>query len=106
MKIIAEIPKGYGDKSFVIEATETELANYLGYYYKDEYEVQKRLHVGVNIEISPIYRQLKELSSAQDKLKTASQTLHSIANLVLIMDPLIDEVVNGKKENKEATNAG
>ena len=40
-----------------------------------------------------MYRQLYSLAQAQRELKTASQTLHSIANLMLVADPLIQAVV-------------
>ncbi len=100
MKIIAEVP-GYNRK-FIVEAEDSELARLIGYYSANEREAADRLRIGNVIRVHEMYNQLYRLKDAQRELKTASQTLHSIANLVLMADPLIQAVVEEKKEGEGA----
>ena len=93
MKIIGEIP-GYG-KKYILEIDESELVHLCGYYYKSEKDCPE-FSVGMKIKIGEIYDQLYNLKAAQQQVEQASKTLHSIANLALIINPIIEEVI--KKE--------
>ncbi len=88
MKIIGETTDGR-----IIEASNDELANLLGYHGEHRIDPQRSLRIGTEIKVHEMYRQLYSLAQAQRELKTASQTLHSIANLMLVADPLIQAVV-------------
>jgi hypothetical protein len=87
MKIIGTV----GGNDMLVQASRDELANLLGHYYSSQ--AASYLRVGAEIRVSDMYRQLRKLADAQRELKAASQTLHSVANLVLIADPLIQAVV-------------
>jgi hypothetical protein len=100
LKIIAEIPERYGNKKLLVEATETELAHLCGYYHKNEGKCQD-FKVGVTVKISEMFEQLYRLKMAQGQVEAASKTLHSIANLVLIINPMIEEVINPKEQKEE-----
>jgi len=95
MNIIGEIP-GY-TKKFILEATEDELGKLCGYYYTGDSKCPI-FKVGVKIKVSDMFNQLYRLKTAEKELETASKTLHSIANLALVINPLIEEVI---KEDTE-----
>lgn len=97
MKIIAVIPQQYIEDNFLVECTESDIANLIGHKYSSD--CRKVMRVGAIIQISEMFDQLKRLQRAQDELKKASTTIHSIANLVHIIDPLIEAVI--KPEEKE-----
>lgn len=87
MKIIGTM----GGDDMLVQASKSELAHLLGHYYSSQ--AASYLRVGAEIRVSDMYRQLRKLADAQRELKAASQTLHSVANLVLVADPLIAAVV-------------
>jgi hypothetical protein len=92
MKIIGKTPSGR-----ILEATTEELGQLLGYH--DRHNVSEySIEVGHEIEVHKMFSQLYGLARAQDELKRVSTTLHSIANLLLIADPVIETVVKGAKE--------
>jgi hypothetical protein len=97
MKIIGEIP-GY-DKRYIVEIKENELANLCGYYYKGEKSCPD-FSVGIHIKVGEIFHQLYNLKSAQSQIEQASKTLHSIANLALIINPIIEEVIKEEENTK------
>jgi len=93
MKIIAEI-----DRSRVlVEAEKDELANLIGFYYAGQAHNVTRFSVGTTIKVHEMYQQLQGLANARRELKATSQTLHSIANLLFIADPLIQAIVEPDK---------
>lgn len=87
-----------GREILLLEASRDEIAKLIGYYYAHE-DACPKLEPGMQITISDMYSQLYRLARAQKEIETASKTLHSVANLVLIMDPLIDKVL---KEGEES----
>ena len=95
MKIIAVIPQ-YGDQRYLLEATETEIARLIGHRFSSE--CRQMMVVGNEIRVNEMFDQLKRLADAQDDLDRASTTLHSVANLVHIIDPMIEAVIKPKEE--------
>jgi hypothetical protein len=96
MKIIAVIPAHYGNKKFLLEATEREIAKLIGHAY--EGDCRDKMEVGADIKIASMFDQLRRLADAQEELKKASTTIHSIANLVHIIDPMIEAVIKEPEE--------
>jgi hypothetical protein len=97
MKIIGEIP-GF-TKQFILEATEDELSHLCGYYYHGEKGCPS-FKVGMKVNVHEMYNQLYRLKSAQREVENASKTLHSIANLALIINPIIEEVIKEEENTK------
>jgi hypothetical protein len=98
MKVVATIGSNY----LMVEISRDELANLIGFYYPSA-APKPSFEVGGQIKVSDMYRQLYKLRDAQRELKAASQTLHSIANLMLVADPLLQAVVDPEKAKAEAT---
>lgn len=87
MKII-----GKTQHNLLLEASADEVARLLGHYYPTS-AARGALEIGAEVKVNEMWTQMYNLSRAQRELRTASQTLHSIANLMLIADPLIQAVV-------------
>lgn len=75
MKIIGKT--NYG---FILEASNDEAANLIGYH--SQYQNKRTLEVGQEINIADMYRQLYDLSNAQDELTKCSEALKRAATLV------------------------
>lgn len=84
-----------GRETLLLEASRDEIAKLIGYYYATQDDCPK-LEPGMQIAVSDMYHQLYHLARAQKEIETASKTLHSVANLVLIMNPLVEKVIKGE----------
>ena len=98
MKVIGTVNRD----CLLVQISRDEMANLLGFYYEGSAS-EAAFKVGAEIKVSEMYRQLHRLRDAQRELKTASQTLHSIANLMLMADPLIQAIVDPEKAKEEAS---
>lgn len=91
MKII-----GKTRDNLLLEASAEEVARLLGHYYASNV-ARCELEIGAEVKVSEMWEQMYRLARAQRELKAASQTLHSIANLMLVADPLIQAIVDPEK---------
>lgn len=57
--------------------------------------------VGAQVDIDKMYEQLYGLAKAQRELEAASKTLHSIANLLLVANPLIEAVIHHEEPTEK-----
>lgn len=88
MKIIGSKKDG-----FILEASETEVANLVGYY--SEYEMArskdvKELKVGDDIKVHEMYRRLYVLSRRRGEIKTAQKMLRDAASELELVDPILE----------------
>lgn len=87
MKIIGSKKDG-----FILEASEREVANLVGYY--SEYEMRrsgdpKELKVGDEVKVHEMYRRLYTLSSRRGEIKTAQKMLRDAASELELVDPIL-----------------
>jgi len=88
MKIIGRTKNG-----FIIEAIDNEVYNLIGYYSK--YDNAPHLDVGDNINVNKMFSQLYNLKNTEKYLATVSKELRSIADYLVIVQPVT------KANNKE-----
>lgn len=89
MKIIAKS----GDTKYLIETSEDELANLVGYYWRGSDNCPK-FSIGQILKISDMYKQLDALKSHSKQLESAASTLEMIAKNIRMFDPIINPEEN------------
>lgn len=92
MKII-----GQTDEGFIINATEREIFNLIGYYYSGDTGAPK-LRVGSVIDVSSMYRQLYEIKNRKGVLGKLAKELKETADLLTIKDPVINSIADAGGE--------
>lgn len=84
MKIIGESQSG-----FILQASKEEVSNIAGHY--SNYSEGFRANVGVEIPIAEMYHNLRALANSKRALEEAGKVLHSIADSLKIVEPIIEE---------------
>ena len=95
MKIIG---KGYAER-YLVEMTEHELQKLTGYFYNRSGKPDYR--VGTTVKISELYEQLTYLAAWEKSLQKTADRLRSLADLLLIFDPIIQEAAVVTEEDEE-----
>jgi len=90
MKILA---KGKG--TYIVECTDDELANLVGYYYASSANID--LSPGTVVEISKMYRSLYHMSQLKESFERTQKTLDFIKNTLEIVEPITTVEVEGMK---------
>lgn len=91
MKVIAKTSNG-----FLIEATETEIVNTMGYYSTSASQCP-RVEVGLNIRISEAFSRLNKISYNSKNLRAAKAELKKIQETLTAMEiAFIEENVADK----------
>jgi len=83
MKIIGTTKEG-----FILEATENECANLIGFYYSD-FEARKQLKFGNEILVNSLFRQLYDLKNRGESLERCANELEAIASLLRLQAPVV-----------------
>jgi hypothetical protein len=83
---------GKTESGFIIEASKEEIANLTGYHssYSNGY---KSPLVGVEIQVSKMFRQLYDLEHNQPELQKVVNTLRGMADLLEPVCPVIEKRV-------------
>lgn len=86
MKVI-----GYTEKGYMLDATNEEIANLIGFYgtYVQEYK-KKSIRIGSEINVSGMYNQLYGLAMSSEDIIRAKDNLKRCIELLDIVNPLID----------------
>lgn len=82
MKII-----GKTDDGFIIEASQNEIANLIGYYFSSECPI---IEVGCIITINKIFYQLYNLARTRTKLDEIANELNTYADRLRLIQPIIN----------------
>jgi hypothetical protein len=101
MKIIGSTGRrGYITDKFILEATETELYNLIGYYSRCNSDI--KVDVGDEIKVSEMYHQLYDLMNNKITAEKIATELEAIASLLRVKDPVKRalEVSKPKKSTK------
>ena len=100
MKVIGTTKTG-----FLLEATDNEVANLIGYYsaytVKSKFSQREVVNVGDNIQIHAMYNCLKELTGKLATMEQVRASLRAVAASMEIVDPLLREIDEITKEVKE-----
>ena len=87
MKIIGETQNG-----FICELSKTEAANLIGFH--SEYSCQKaRPHVGWEIQINEMYKQLYQIKAINSHVKAISESAKELAEAVRVKSPVIEPII-------------
>ena len=78
MKIIATT----GNDRFLVEATNYELANVMGYGYPSELKNESRLAVGKEIPVSKLWQALSITRSREEEVAKLAEGLRKLADRV------------------------
>src|SRR6185312_16695962 len=87
MKIIATGLKQGIDQMLVVEISENELANLIGFYWHGEAGCPK-LVPGLVVRVSEMFRQLYDLKSAEKHLADSARTLRAVAEVLQLRIPI------------------
>ena len=90
MKII-----GKTDSGLLLSATETELANLVGFYYSGSNGCPK-FEPGMEIVVHQMYNQLRELKSNEVQLAQVATKLRMVADLLQLNDPVMRKMTGGE----------
>lgn len=97
MKVIAKTKDGY-----LLEASETEIANLIGYYSQYESGFDRRgLNIGDSLKISEMFQQLYSLKKNLPLLSKTAAEFRNLADLLEVKDPILRrrvEEVTSKEE--------
>jgi hypothetical protein len=83
MKIIGQRQGESGSKTYIFEALEDEMAQFLGFYSEYSLRDKVRLQPGINIEIGQCYKDAKEALDLSQNAKTAATSLKAAATRFL-----------------------
>ena len=93
MKIIGKRRDG-----FIVQASESEIANILGYYGSYPSAGCPKLEVGIEIEVSALYNRLNAMRKSEETLADCRKSLRSLADLIDPIDNLIKAAVQVEEE--------
>jgi hypothetical protein len=83
MKVIGKTDKGY-----ILEASEREVSNFIGYY--SEYaEKRPTIKIGDDLAIAAMFDQLRTLAAKGKAISEASKALTEIVGQLQIIDPVV-----------------
>ena len=99
MKILGEARK-YSRSSYIIEASENELANLCGYYYRGSDGCPK-FEVGDEITISEMYKRLYSLKSAEGDIARVTGSLKGIIDNLQLISPIIKNAEANASESED-----
>lgn len=89
MKIIGKTKEGY-----ILDASEDEIANLIGYYCKYSLDKKVQLSIGDQINISQMYKQLYDLSRKHEEIENAKEKLAECIKYMDEIEPVISIKVN------------
>ena len=91
MKIIGTTKQG-----FLLEATDNEIANLVGYYsaytIKSKFNKREVVEVGDQIKVAEMYKSFDELVSKVKTMEQIRASLRAVAASMEIVDPLLREI--------------
>jgi len=93
MKIIGKTENG-----LLISATETEVANLIGFYYRGA-DGCPRLEPGLEIVIGAMYKQLEDLRVNRKQLGGMAGKLRAIADTLELSDPVLQKLTAPEETN-------
>lgn len=85
MKILGKT--GYNLNGVIVELNADELANLCGHY--SAYQHSRKPNPGDVIEISTIYKNLRELSAAKHQFDQARKILLAVADNLELVEPVV-----------------
>lgn len=96
MKIIGKTRHG-----FIVEASETEVANILGFYGPYYPSGCPKLEVGNEIKVSDLYERLHAMRKSEVTLADCRKSLRSLADLIDPIDNLIEAALKIAEKSDE-----
>lgn len=87
MKIIADSSADPYNKKYMLEATATEVANFIGFYWNGQ-EGCPQLTVGMEITVAEMFSQLYRMKRVEDELEKCAVKLREAADLCTVHDPI------------------
>jgi hypothetical protein len=87
---------GKSSNTYILEATQIEIANLIGYYYHGD--CSGIIIPGAEIQISPMYKQLYNLKENQPELQKIVTTLRNLADSLEPVCPIIEAAIKKSTE--------